>query len=208
MPQLAYPVGSDVQALLTSHGFTVSTALAAQLNQAAASAQTSLERRTRRVFLPVTAARAFDPPTNPQGELDLKADLASVTTVVYAGTALVSGAAGGYVAESHTNLPPYTRLRFLRRWYAPLTHADRQQLVVTGTWGYAAEGIPDDVWEAMRQQAALTVFPQLVFANTGGLTGYTRAGVTENFGANPLGALQTGWKAIVEQVITDYTRVI
>lgn len=206
MSQPSYPAGPEVKSFLESHELTVSTALNNQLNRAAAAAKAFVEQRTRRVFLPVTEARTFDPPTNPGGVLDLRADLAALTSVVYAGTTLTSGAGGDCQLESLTHQPPYSRLRFVRRWYAPLNPADRQRLVITGTWGYDADGIPDDVWEALRCRAAVQVFGQVVFANTGGLTSWQEKNRSENYGANPLGALKTSWQEAVDQVITDYTR--
>lgn len=199
---MLYPTGSDLAAFLAPAGLDLD---AFDLERLAAAGIAAFERATGRTFLAADGTRTFDPPTAPGGVLDLRADLAELTSVSYAGTALTVPA---QVRALPLAGPPYDRLQFQRfhgmpalPWWSQLG-----QISVTGLWGYG-ETLPGDVFEAMLAQAALQVHAQALHAATGGLKVWREKDRSEDYGGGSWDALRAGWEDLVGAAVGAYRRV-
>jgi hypothetical protein len=194
MPQSAYPTMIDLGAWLQDAGFTAAAVANLDLETAAAAGIATFEQAVGRRMLATTQTREFDLPSHPRGILDLRADLASLTSVTVSGTAQVLNTD---VRLREPNAAdegrPYWGLQFYRRFY-PTSYplAAWGQVVVTGLWGYAAT-IPDDVWQAMLAAAGLSLFPYLAQEFSRGAITYKEQDVTEEYGKDPMGSFRDNW---------------
>lgn len=202
----AYPTGPDLTAFLTETGIDLGTI---DVTNGIAAGIAAFERAVGRKMLDTGAAtaRTFDPPLGPKGVLDLKADLASVSSVTVAGTTQVAGT--DYRAlpqDGPASGKPYNRLEFAARWYAPLSFGSCGSVVVTGVWAYSATTIPDDAWTAMLAGGALERLPQLITYRTGGMVEWEEQ-AKERYGEKPLAHLTAGWQAQFDSAVARYRRV-
>lgn len=214
MAKSAYPVNTDLTALLEAAGLTVSAEVTALLSTFAEAGWVEFERRTdRRPMLAGTAAtRRFDPPTRSQ-ELHLWPTLVTLTSVTYtptgaSATTLTSG-------TDFTPLPwnyaadglPISRIRFAtRRWQEPLWIGQRGSLYILGTWGYGAT-IPNDAWLAMAALGCIDALPMLSQALTNGIVEWHEKDRAEKYSTDPLETLQTEWETRVARAVQIYRRI-
>jgi len=207
----AYPVSADLSAFLSA-AFSTRTGLTIgsfDLATAVVAGIDRFETETGRVMLATgTSARSFDPPTGGRQVLDLGEDLAAITSVVAQGVTQV--ALSDYRALPQ-NAPargrPYNRLQLTQRYYAPLYPGLWNSVVVTGNWGFSATGIAEDAWLAMVAAGALWLLPEIVTQTTGGMTSWTEASVTEQYGPKPFDALREQWDGLFERARDRYRRV-
>lgn len=199
----AYPTAADLQAFLEAAGLTT-TGL--DLATAVQAGRQRFERETGRRMLAVTQTRTFDPPTNPTGTLNLRADLVLASSVSVAGVALAATEYQFLPHNAVTDGQPFTMIRFQRRWYGPLEWSQLGTVSITGSWGFAA-AIPDDAWTAMLQAAALDRLPQIGTALSEGLISWKEADVEERYGDNPLSGLSAEWKSGYAAAATRYRKV-
>lgn len=194
----AYPDSLNLSTFLAAHHLDVSRLDTATLEDAISAGINDVERATGRTFVAASASRLFDPPQNPNGILDLRADLVAVTSISYQGTAMVDGT--DFYAEPYdapAKGQPYNRIRFVRRiWYWPIDDSLRRSITVTGTWGYGAT-IPATIWNAMLAAGGIQLLPALIHAVAAGLVRWTEADVTEEYGPKPFAYLADGWGAIL-----------
>lgn len=199
-----YPTGGDVGQFLTDSKLKHA---GLDLGSAALLGREVVERETDRVFLAVSATREFDPPVGNNGVLDLGVDLVSLSSLTYGGTAWTAGTDYRLQPVNATvEGKPFSMIRFNRRWQSPLPFSQQGSLVITGLWGYSAK-IPEDVWQAMRAAAAVTLLPAISFGLTRGLVSWSDEDTTENYGKDPLGNLAATWGAIRSGAIARYKRV-
>jgi hypothetical protein len=205
MSHSAYPLAADLTAFLTEAGLTTT---GIDVTNGIAAGIAAFERACGRRFLStVDAARTFDPPIGGKGILDLRADLASITSVVAASVTQVAGT--DYRAlpqDAASEGKPYNRLEFAGRWYAPLSFGSYGSVVITGKWAYSATAIPDDAWTAMLAAGAIERLPQITTYLTGGLIEWTEE-AHERYGEKPLAFLREGWQAQVDAAVARYRRV-
>lgn len=169
------------------------------------------QERTSRVLLAGAAAtRTFDPPVNPNGFLSFGADLASLVSVTVGGTVYTLGSDFRlWRPDGASDDGPWWGLKFRRRWFRPLSFDEEQSVAVRGAWGYGAT-IPDSVFEALLEKAAATLWPHIKQQVTGGLSSYTRAGVSEAFGIETWSSLLDKWEgqtSSFEKAVNRYLRV-
>lgn len=193
-----YPTGNDVAALLSDAGLTYS---GLDANSAALAGRERVESETGRVFLAVAGTRVFDPPTGWNGVLDLGADLLSLTSISYDGTAFAAGTDYRLVGSA-----PHSLIRFARRWSAPLPFSLMDSVSIVGVWGYGTS-LPEEVWQAMRAAAVLSLLPAIERGLTGGLIEWADEDTREKYGDDPLGTLAAGWQSSVDGVLSRYRRV-
>lgn len=193
MSKRAYPSGTDLENFLAGCGFTIGAALAPLLDDAAAAGRAEVESQCSRKFVAVAGTREFDPPTNPQGYLDLRTDLATLTSLTVAGTAYALGT-DFYLDEQNAADAgqPYRAVVFERRWYAPLPFAQRRSVVIVGNWGYGS--VPTDVWTAMLERGALGLWGHLVRGISGGIVSWTEGDLRIDYGAGQWTELQGSWE--------------
>ena len=195
MAQAAYPTMVDLGAWLQDAGFTTAVVANLDLTTAAASGVASFERAVGRRMLATSQTREFDLPRHLRGVLDLRDDLAAVTTVTVRGTAQVLGTDYRLREPNAADRGvPYWALQFARRFYVLESYPQPlwDQIAVAGTWGYGAT-IPDDAWLGMLAAAGLALFPYLAQAQARGLEMWSQADVTERYGSDPLGSFRKNW---------------
>lgn len=192
---IAYPTRVDLGEWLQDAGFSASALANLDLTTAAAAGVATFEQATGRRFLATTQTREYDPcRVSPRGVLDLKADLAALTSVAYGSTSYVVGTD---VRAAPLNAPddgrPYAWLEFghWRRFYAA-TFPLATLITVVGSWGYGTT-IPDDAWQAMLAAGGLHLFPYLAQEFSRGALTYKEQDVTEEYGPDPMGAFRTNW---------------
>lgn len=172
----------------------------------------AFEADAGRVFLATAdTTRYFDPPSGPQGMLDLKADLAAVTTVTVAGATKTENT--DFVLrplDAAAEGKPYSLIQFSGRFYAPVVFSQIRSIAITGRWAYAssATGMPEDVWLAMLAKASLIRLPQLSLTISGGVTDWKEADISESYGGAPLAGVADLWRAEVAQALYRYRRVM
>lgn len=222
MGKSAWPTQSEVETVLTSAGLTVGTL---QTADATTAAQVAFEARVRRKMLAPagTVTRKYCVPTGSLNLLDLEADLATVTSVVYrprgsSGTTLVQDT--DYFLEPANagvdTLPlagPYLAIRFADEvgyaWTEPVPGELRRAIEVTGRWGYGTS-IPEDAWWAVLVYAANLVAPAAEIRISGGLIRTESAGASSLWGdgaASQLGWARREWGDDWDAAVRRYRRM-
>jgi hypothetical protein len=214
MSKTSYPTNTNVVDLLARAGFTVASG---EAGDAAAAAIDEFERRTGRKMLAEGSdrARRYDPPLC--GWLDLRHDLASLTSVVYTPegggsetlTANVDYWTEPYVtADAEPLTAPIEALRFKRRWYFPLAGGDLRSVVVTGKWGFVAAGtgFPEDAWQAVLHRAGALLVPEVGQKIAVARTQRSESGVQTSWGGDPAGTLADRWNGEFEGAVRRYRR--
>lgn len=199
MPQAAYPTAADLEAFLIAAGFSTDFVAALDTTTFAAAGASQFEREADRRMLAVTQTREFDPySVSPNGFLDLRQDLAALTSVSWNTQSYVVGTdVRPFPLNAADDGRPYSGLTFgLWRRFYPTSYPLLPPLItVGGDWGYGTT-IPDDAWIAMMAFAGLLLFPQIVQRATGGMEAWTEADMSERYGINPLQGLRMGWQAV------------
>lgn len=189
MARTAYPTAGDLQVLLTASGVLLDLSAGGliylDLEGAVTAARQQFEELTGRTFLAYSQARRYDSPVNLRGILDLRADLLSLESVTAGGTALVSGR--DFVlgpANADLNGRPWSWIEFIQLFRSGLSPQIRQDIRVTGSWGYSAQ-VPEDVWQAILAGAAARVAPQIALGISRGLLLWREGDVMEEYGRTP-----------------------
>lgn len=212
--RLAYPAGSDTEALLETV-VTLTVAQVTQLDNLTAAAAVEWERAVDlRPFLAGSAdtTRRLDATTLKNGILLLDRPLAALTSISYqtigdtSGTVLVPETEYHAEPTSATgDLRPYEQIAFAgHRWPSPLGYPYRGSVYVTGRWGYTTT-VPDDVWEAIRSRAALKVFGLNRFGTTGGVSSLKEADRAVTYA--PLAEALSAWKDAWTSAVRAYKNV-
>lgn len=209
-----YPTGADMRAyleqgqlgiLLTAMGGSLDTL---DLDEMARVGIEIFERETDRTMLAtIDSVRRYDPAMYPKGMLDLKRDLAAVTSVLFQGQTLVT-------VQDYRLLPtdadqdgrPWTRLQLFIRWSRPLWWSLNDAVSITGKWGYSALGIPADAWDAMLLAGALWRLGHLYLLRTRGFRQWREADMMEDYGEKPFGSLFEMWNSQLRRVLQRYAR--
>ena len=199
MPQTAYPTLIDLGAWLQDAGFTAAAVANLDLETAAAAGVATFEQATGRKMLAVSQTREFDlTAVNPRGVLDLRADMASLTSVTVSGPAQVLNTDMRLREPNASDRGlPFWALQFARRFYPVVTYPQPSwaAIAVTGLWGYAAT-IPDDAWQGMLVLAGLELHPFLAQEFSHGALTYQEQDVTEHYGPDPMGSLRDNWRFV------------
>lgn len=198
MGKAAYPTGAELAAYLVAAGFTSAFVAALDTTTFAAAGASEFEREAGRRMLAVTQTREFDPcRVGTNGFLDLKADLASLTSVAWNTTAYTVGTdVRAFPLNAADDGLPYSGLSFgYWRRFSGYGYPFPPLISVAGDWGYGAT-IPEDAWAGMLAFAGMLLFPQIVQRRTGGMFEWTEADMREAYGNNPLQGLRAGWQAI------------
>lgn len=205
----AYPTDADLIRFLYGCGLVddaeapTGRAAADVIDYAAAvaAAQSAFEHKTGRVYRATTATQTYDTPTDKGGLLDLRGDWSTVTGITRGGDLLVEGT--DYRLRPLEG-PPYRFVEFVALITDPLVWASRGTLVVTGTRGSAAT-VPDDVYQAVLERAALFVAPLFHGQLTQGAQSIKQDDASITYaGGQSLGALGSQWKDTWEQCLEDY----
>jgi hypothetical protein len=210
----AYPVDTDVEAVLTAAGLALGTLDTAT---AALAGRHAFELETRRIMLaPAATNRRFDPPElDPAGVgfLDLGADVAVFNTLTYQpeGGSPTSLVVNRDFWLQPYNAPdkatPYTWIDLAGQHCRakPLLPADRRSLIVNGRWGYSTT-IPEDAWRAMVAWSVWSLLPEEMISLTGGKVSTQVAGVITAWGVRPLLASREEFARIWRQTTALYSR--
>lgn len=168
---------------------------------AVGAAKAEFEHRTGRTYRAAAATRTYDPPTDKGGLLDLETDWTTITLVERDGDTLTE--TDDYRLRPLDG-PPYRFIEFVAFPMEPLPWASRGTIVITGTRGSAAT-VPDDVYQAVLQRAALHLAPQFHGVLTNGAQSVKQEDASVTYaGGQSLGALGSQWQATFEQCVEDY----
>lgn len=217
MPQPLHPAVSDVQALYAAAGLIPDPTAApySSINWAAqlAAAISSFAARTGRRFPAAFGTRVYDPPTNHRGRLSLRGDLASdgpAGSIVVTASGLPQLAGRDYFLgpdNADGDGRPWTWIELPALSHSYWPGQTRRSVQISGLWGYSSQ-VPDDVWEAERQGAALLCAAEVSVTVSNGVykiddVSYSGAGQ-----AIPLATEASLWKATFERVVAANARVI
>lgn len=206
MGQTAYPALGDLMQFLLSHPSVTATSLAnIDLAAACRAGRLDFETAVGRTMLGITQTRTFDPPYNPRAMLDLRADLASLTSLTIQGVTKVLNT-DFYLGPPNADADglPWRWIEIAAWW--PNYRVAKRGISITGVWGFATT-IPDDAWQAMLCQSALKVASQLISDQTGGLSSVQIGEIRESYGANPLSGMIDPWKIQIASAVQQYTLV-
>lgn len=199
MGKAAYPTAAELAAYLVAAGFDSTFVAALDTTTMAAAGAAQFEREAGRRMLAVTQTREFDPAkVSPRGFLDLRGDLAALTSVSWGTTSYVVGTdVRAFPLNAADDGLPYSGLNFgyWRRFWGQSGFPLPQLISVAGDWGYGAT-IPEDAWIGMMAYAGLLLFPQILILRTQGMLDWTEADMHEVYGNNPLQGLRLGWQAV------------
>lgn len=217
MGKSAYPTATDVANVLTAAGITVGTL---DTTTAAAAGVTEFERRVGRKMLAPAGeqTRYFAPPTNREGYLDLRGDLATCSAVTYQ----PEGASAETLtlntdywllpvsARSDDPARPWTGIELARRWVErpgpEMPQALHRAVRVTGRWGFDTS-IPEDAWLAMVYRAVALLSPQAGTALSTGYVRYAEAGVEKLWGEAAYLELRRTGEQWFEEAVKRYRRM-
>lgn len=213
MPQVAYPTDAQIQAFLTSIGYTLPAGFTVSGYAAEASAE--WERRTGFVpFLGQTQTRMYDP-AGPNKRLilgyrlrggsfnlDLNAGLYRVDSLTIgvgvgdAGTLLTANQDFFMLpAMAPQENSPWTSIRFL----IPQFGTDLS-IQLTGGYGYGAQ-IPDDAYKAVLRMGAIKVIDETFAVTLAGGSSLKQADFAITYGKSPSEDLQEK----VDSAVARYT---
>ena len=212
MGKAAYPTGADLAAVLAGGGITVSAALSALLDDAAAAGRYAFEAATGRVMLAgvTDVEKEFSTPSPNAGILDIP-DLVELTGITYnpqGGSAETLVDATDYYLQPD-NAPdegkPWTQVRLRRSWYLPLWYGNLRSIRITGRWGYADE-IPEDAWLAMVYLGLTSQASMIIRSTTGGVKSRKEADRAEEYGTSAADIVQA-WESTAGSAVSRYRRV-
>lgn len=209
----AWPVEDDVYALLDQVGLNPTgdrrpdPDITSRLLAAVAA---EITRRTHRQFVAASATRYFDGSGTGEQEVDEIITLASAGIVGLDGTASLELTNARLRTD---NTYPNTIIEIFQTSLPALGFGTvnrfpqgRQNIEVTGTWGYGAT-IPADLWEAAAQEVAGRTAAQLLFQGDGRLSEWQEADVREKY-LLQLPGEAAGWHGYFEDRVKAYTRPV
>lgn len=168
-----------------------------------AAAKVQFEREAGRIILATTKTLEFDGPTNKQRRLFIP-DCLSLSSVTFLGVAIAST---DYALGPQNNTDfglPYFHLEFFRSWSAPVAWAQRNGLVLVGSFGYAST-VPYDVFKAIQAYAAAEVMVQAAADFSGqGLRNWSEADVHEDYGDKPGANLEDRFRSRYQRTVANY----
>jgi len=186
-----WPTVQDVQDRLISAGLVLRDTTGRRVPAAIDEVVADVARRTLRQFVADTedTTRTYDGTGTAEQEID---EIVSLTGVAIVGIQTAPGyTLTGVTVVSEQN-KPQTRLVVARGSvpafvsegilvpYPSLFPAGRQNIQVTGKFGYAAT-IPHDLWNAVCGEVAHSLAAECVFDPEGRLKSWTQAGITESY---------------------------
>jgi hypothetical protein len=217
MALTAYPTATRLQSFIEAGGITLTSAQLANLPLAVDAAKADFEKAVGGNMLAsaTASARTFSPPTNAQGILYIDWLAANPTSVSYQpedSTAEALVITTDYYVEPPNALAkglPISRLRFKRRWTAPLGDTLRNSLTITGKWGYGSStvGIPADAYQAMLARGAWLLWEQITREETGGRESVKEDDVAETFGVQAQTNARDHWGNIYDAAVRKYRRL-
>jgi hypothetical protein len=168
MSYTAWPATSDIDVRLSALGITPRSSVdATQKQQRIDAVLATVNRVTRRTWIPVTETRFFDGSGVGVQELD---EFISITAagILYGVNSTAVDLTGAVVVEAEAGLPN-TRIALSRTalpgwvgaWFDRFP-AGRRNISVTASWGYGST-IPADLWDAVADEAALRVGEPALF---------------------------------------------
>lgn len=215
MPKQSYPSASDVQALYQGAGLlsdaTVAPYSSIPWSTHVAAAAASFETRTGRQWLATAQTRRFDLPTGPRGLVPLGAELASVSSVTLAGKSLAEGK-DYFLGPANADLDgkAFGWIELASLYPLALTTATRRCLVIEGLWG-AGSAVPDDVFEAVVNYAAVLAAPEMSVTISGGYYERRIGDSVKRFGGSddsgPLAQQVSLWTGVFERVVASRPRI-
>ncbi|BDI27992.1 hypothetical protein CCAX7_000430 [Capsulimonas corticalis] len=210
-----WPTSEDVQLRLSHAGVTLRNVnLARRFQQAMDGVTAEVARKTKRQFLPGAAGevRIYDGTGTAEMEID---EIVSLTSVAVVGIQSAPGYTLTDVQLIQEQNKPLTRLVVARGSvpafisegvivpYPSLFPAGRQNILVTGQFGYGAE-IPHDLWDAVCGEVARRLTAEAIFS-PGGQVSVRKAGDEEERYKLPT-ATDAAWGLDYAAKLADYTR--
>lgn len=210
-----WPAASDVLDRLDAAGLSLRPRLYNdRVAPLLASVITEIGQRTQRQFLPgpTTEVRYYSGTGSAEQEVDEMVSLASVGVIGLNFLPVYTLNDASLVYEQGR---PMTRLIVARGsvpaltsegvflpypWYFP---AGRQNIAVTGSFGYAAT-IPADLWEAAACEAASRLAAEAVHVQGGRLKSFSEGGIAET--RDFMLTTSIGWHEVFEAKVTLYKR--
>jgi hypothetical protein len=204
MAKSTYPTAAELETSLLAAGLTQELVDALDLTTAALAGRETFEGMTGRRMLATTQTREYDPRRiSPRGVLDLRTDLVAATSVTYGTQAFTvgtdvrmaplnaadDGRPYGWLEFGYWQFYPYGGYGF------PLPTL----ITVVGSWGYGAT-IPENAWQAMMMEAALSLFPTISAFLTAGMVGWDEADMQEQYGQDPFGAYRKNLQMVLGSV--------
>jgi hypothetical protein len=183
----AWPDASAVIEMLAAANITLPGTVTGDVIQLHIdSAAASMQQETHRQFVPGTAGetRYFDGSGNAMMEID---EFITITAVEFLWFPLVAGVNLANFSVISKKTFPNTKI-YIYQGAANATYAyihtfpkGRNNIKITGTWGYAAT-IPQDVWKAVAAKAAGELATLNAMTAQGRLVSWTDLDVSENYG--------------------------
>lgn len=228
MSKPSYPIGSDLEHFLQGAGLVASPSITPSQAQfdydnAVQAAIDAMEDGSGwKPILSTTQTRSYDPPgpypmrgsywgLRGGGRfLEMDAGLLSTDPVVTVG--IVPGVAGTgtvfvigtqyYLRPNNADLNgrPFTYIEFV----APV-FGQAQSITVEGDFGYAA-ALPDGIWRAILQKAAVNLGSELAANLSQGLVQW-QGDVTVQYGPDPLGRLLDRWEEAYDTALARFRRL-
>jgi hypothetical protein len=175
-----WPALPDVQTRLDAAGVTLRDkgSCLRRFQQALMAVTSEVVRTTKRQFLPASDVRLYDGTGTPEQEID---EIVSLTGVAVVGMQSAPGYTLSGVTIVKEQAKPQTRLVVARGSvpafisegalapYSCLFPAGRQNIEVTGTFGYGAT-IPQDLWDAVCGELACRLASEALFTPAGRLS--------------------------------------
>jgi hypothetical protein len=216
MPRTAYPIASDLINFLAAQYLVdnppAGAAALFDYGLAVTAAIQDFEQETQRTFLAgAPATRYYAPPGNRLRLLDFRADLLTLTSVVYQP---LNGSAQTLVLDTDFRLGPANAgvdgypsqyLELYYRWWVADLWSLQRAMQITGIWAFSSQ-VPEDVWQAILWKATISMLPELATMNAGHLVSWKQGVVQEVYGTNPLGKIQERYQAQYDRVLKRYRR--
>lgn len=206
MSHAAYPGVGELTARLRGYApITDAMLRGVDLGAKIAQAIGEFETRTGRKWVPASATRTYDAPPHMSPYLDLRADLASLTSVSVGGVSLTLNTDFYLLPENaDADGKAWTMIEFVNP-VATLFQSKRA-ISIVGTWG--APSLPDQAWSAIISRAAALCRPEVATAITGGLSSWSEAdGTKESYGDDP-GKIFAACNDEFEAAVKQLARVI
>lgn len=174
----AWPTTTEVLSKVAEYNVTVGAAVTTDLVQNEIDAVTrEIQQETKRQFVAGSAGevRYFDGSGTGVQPID---EIITFTSVEFLGWTQTSGLLLTNPIVDVQNLYPQDRLYIYRgsvpnigRVYIDRFPRGRQNIKVTGTWGYAST-IPADLWVAAQDEAAVRIIAKVIYKQKGFLEGW------------------------------------
>lgn len=210
----AWPIWDDVEPRLLALGVDVSERKIGSpgtfYGQIINAVVQEVTQKTKRQFVAGSPGevRYYDGSGTGIQEVDEYITITSVQAATLNGIATISFS---QVVNDTQNLYPKTRIAVFRGSAPSIGHiyldhfpAGRQNMVITGTFGYGAT-IPADLWAAVADEAAARVARMALFQGTGRMKSFTDGDMGETYELSLPGD-SLGWHQQFKEAITRYKK--